>query len=127
LSEERLLWAVLCLLMRQGYQCIEKEYPTLQERDTLYDGALGTNYGIANDKHDGEYGCNTFAGYSAIDENYYASGADFSILPEKNRYFNKAGYAAVKEKIYQTVSGQMEPEFLILTAAEETVNHNYIA
>lgn len=127
LSENRLLWSLLWVVMCQGHKKIKQEYSELQEKDTLYDGATGINYGISNDKADEEFGCDAFAGYSKIDENYYASAADFSVLPEKNWYFEKEDHTVLadagikwKEKIYKTVSGEIQPEFMILTEAEES-------
>ncbi len=121
LSDNRLLWSLLWPIMRQGNEKFIKEYPQFQEKDMLYDGATGTNYGISNYEFDNEFGCNAFAGYAGIDNNYYASAADFNVLPKNNRYFENIDHAAFKEKIYKTVSGEMQPEFLILTEAEE--NH----
>lgn len=119
LSEERLLWGLLWPVMRQGYQALEKEYVNLQEKEKLYDNATGTNYGTSSNEYSGEFGCYAFAGYSGIDENYYASGADFGILPEKNWYFQTVDHAVWKEKIYQMVLGEIKPECMILTKEEE--------
>lgn len=117
LPDNRLLWGLLWPLMREGHKKSEKEYPELQEKDILYNGAAGINYGISNYENDNS--CPGFAGYAGIDENYYASAADFSILPENNRYFENTDRMAFKEKIDQTVSGEIEPECMILTEAEE--------
>lgn len=119
LSDNRLLWGLLWPIIRQGVVEMGTAYPALQERDMLYEGATGTNYGTSDDVSDSEFGCNAFAGYAGIDENYYACAADFNVLPEKNRYFETVDHAALQEKIYQTVSGKMHPEFMILTEAEE--------
>ncbi len=119
LSDNRLLWSLIWLVMRQGNEKFEKKYPQYQEKNMLYEGATGTNYGISNDEVDDEFGCNAFAGYASIDENYYASAADFNVLPMNNKYFEIIDRAAFKEKIYKTVSGEIQPEFLILNEAEE--------
>ncbi|MDD6799440.1 MAG: sigma-70 family RNA polymerase sigma factor [Firmicutes bacterium] len=119
LSDNRLLWSLLWPVMRQGNEKFEKKYPQFQEKDMLYDGATGTNYGISIDEFDDEFGCNSFAGYAGIDENYYASAADFNVLPANNKYFENVDRAALEEKIRRTVSGEIEPEFMILTEAEE--------
>ena len=107
--------------MRQGSGRFQNGYPQLQERDVLYSGATGTNYGISNDKHNAELDCSGFAGYSGIDSNYYASGADFGVLPQNNRYFNlkNVDRDTFKQKIYKTVSGEIQPEIVILTEKEE--------
>lgn len=126
LSDSRLLWGLLWLVIRQGNQEREKARPELQKKDTLFGKETGTKYGVSREEFREEYECPAFAGYAGIDENYYASAADFGVLPMKNRYFqNEEGTNIVgtepslREKIYQTVSGQMEPEFMILTEAEE--------
>lgn len=119
LTDNRLLWSLLWPVMRQGNEKFGKEYPQFQNEDMLYDGATGTNYGISGDEYDEEFGCWAFAGYAGIDDNYYASAADFNILPKNNRYFENLDYDSFKEKIYKTVSGEVQPEFLIITEAEE--------
>lgn len=119
LSDNRLLWALLWPVMREGNEKIIKNYPALHEKDKLYDGAVGTNYGTAHENLTGDFGCDAFAGYSGIDERYYASAADFGVLPKKNRYFINNADAAFIEKIYKTAAGEMEPEFMILTETEE--------
>lgn len=105
--------------MRQGNEKFGKKYPQFQEKNRLYDGATGTNYGISTDEFDGESGGNAFADYAGIDDNYYASAADFNILPANNKYFENIDRAAFKEKIHKIVSGEIQPEFLILTEAKE--------
>lgn len=119
LPDDRLLWSLLWPIMRQGNESFQKKYPQLRERDILYDGATGTNYGSSNEDLDNEFGCNAFAGYAGIDNDYYASAADFNILPMNNKYFMNLDREAFKEKIYKTVSGEMKPEFLILSEQEE--------
>ncbi len=119
LSDSRILWAVLWPVMRLGYGKMKDEYSELNERITLYSGASGINYGVSGSGQREELECGTFAGYSGIDENYYASAADFGILPKNNRYFFSMDYAALKDKIYNTVSGKIIPEFMILTKTEE--------
>ncbi len=119
LSDDRLLWGLLWPIMRRGNLESEKLHPDLQTANTLYNGATGTNYGVTNPLMEGDLGCHAFAGVAGIDKDYYASAADFGILPEKNRYFNATDRAAFAEKIRQTVAGEREPEFIILTQAEE--------
>ena len=115
LSDNRLLWALLWSVMRQGLGKFEEEHPALQEKEALYEGAAGITYGIADE----EFDCGEFAGYAGIDEKYYASAADFSVLPERNHYFKNRGSAVFREKIYKTVYGEIQPEFMILTEGEE--------
>ena len=119
LSDHRLLWGLLWPIMRRGNLENERLHPELQMADTLYDGATGTNYGVTDIEDKGELGCVAFAGISGIDEHYYASAADFGVLPPKNRYFDTTDRAAFAEQIRQTVEGDRKPEFMILTKEEE--------
>lgn len=119
LSDDRLLWGLLWPVMRQGNEIFRAEHLPLQEKDILYNDATGTNYGISEEESDDEFGCHSFAGRAGIDQHYFASAADFSILPQRNRYFGNIDPAAFREKIYRTVSDEMPPEFMILTEAQE--------
>lgn len=119
LSDDKLLWGLIWPVMRKGYSKIENQYPQYSERDKIYDDACGINYGITRDRFHGEFAFCSFAGYSGLDENYYASAADFGILPENNRYFTNTDHKELIGKIYDTVSGKIEPEFIILTELEE--------
>ena len=121
LSEERLLWALLWPMILLGNKSFSERHPELAEKGEIYQGASGTNYGTVENEYEGRYGCYSFAGYTGIDENYYAMAADFGVLPEKNRYFTGLDMAQFKKKIYDTVAGAMEPEFLVFTEAEEDV------
>ncbi|MBO5177508.1 MAG: RNA polymerase sigma factor [Lachnospiraceae bacterium] len=119
LSEERLLWGLLWPIILLGNQHFSEKYPELSKKEEIYQGAAGTNYGTVENEYEGKYGCYTFAGYSGIDENYYAVAADFGVLPEKNRYFTGQDREVFRKKIYETVAGTLEPEFLIFTEKEE--------
>lgn len=88
LSDERLLWSLLWFIMLQGNMMFENEHYDFQEKIKLYENTTGTNYGVTDDEFDGEYGCYAL-GCSEIDENYYVSAADFTVLPKCNRYFEK--------------------------------------
>ncbi len=118
LFDNRLLWGLLWPVMLKGHGKMEEKYPDYQSKDQIYNGATGTNYGVAGRKKD-EFRCDAFAGYAGIDENYYATAADFGILPKKNQFFIDENRKAVAEKIRDTVSGKIEPEFMILTESEE--------
>ncbi len=120
LSDDRLLWGLLWPLMRRGNLESKKLHPELQTANTLYDGATGTNYGVTDHlMGNGELECSAFAGIAGIDEHYYASAADFGVLPEKNRYFHETDRTAFAEKICRIVAGEQEPEFMILNKEEE--------
>lgn len=122
LSDCRLLWGLLWPVMRRGHEIFKNKSPRkLRETDMLYSGATGTNYGISEEVQENhEFGCYSFAGRAGIDEKYYLSAADFGILPKKNRYFESADSKVIKEKIYKTASGEIPPEFMILTGQEES-------
>ncbi len=119
LSEERLLWGLLWPVILLGNRHFSEKYPELAKKEEIYQGAAGTNYGTVENEYEGKYGCYTFAGYSGIDENYYAMAADFGVLPEKNRYFTGQDMEMFCKKIYDTAAGTMEPEFLVFTKEEE--------
>lgn len=119
LSEERLLWGLLWPVILLGNRHFTENHPELAKKGEIYQGAAGTNYGTVGNEYGGRYGCNTFAGYSGIDESYYAVAADFGVLPEKNRYFSGLDMEVFGKKIRDTVAGTMEPEFLIFTEEEE--------
>ena len=119
LSEERLLWGLLWPIILLGNRHFSEKYPELAKKDEIYQGAAGTNYGTVENEYDGIYGCYTFAGYSGIDDDFYAMAADFGVLPEKNRYFTGLDMEVFRKKIQDTVAGVIEPEFLIFTKEEE--------
>lgn len=119
LSEERLLWGLLWPLMRMGQGCFSLRYPQYEQKGEIYQGAAGTNYGEVDSNLTGEFSCSAFAGYSGIDEEYYAMAADFGVLPEENRYFTGLDKEQFRERIEKTVNGEMPPEFLVLTKEEE--------
>ena len=119
LSDERLLWGLLWPMVLLGNRRFSEKHPELAKKGEIYQGAAGTNYGTVENEYEGKYGCYSFAGYSGIDDNFYAMAADFSVLPEKNRYFTGLNMEMFKKKIYDTVAGTMEPEFLVFTEAEE--------
>ena len=121
LSEERLLWGLLWPVILLGNRHFSEKYPELAKKGEIYQGAAGTNYGTVENEYIGKYGCYTFAGYSGIDENFYAVAADFGVLPEKNRYFTGMDMEVFRKKIQDTVAGTMEPEFLVFTKEEEDV------
>lgn len=118
LSDTRMLWGLLWPVMRWGHGKMEEKYPDYQAKDKICNGATGTNYGVSGDLKD-EYRCDAFAGYAGIDQDYYASVADFGILPEKNHFFKDENRKAVAGKIRDVLSGKIEPEFMILTVSEE--------
>ena len=95
IADDRMIWALLWLVMHRGHTVFEKSNSAVT-LDIVYGGATGINYGTDYDEtgfdtpfdelNVGEYGCPAFAGYSGIDESYFASFADFGVLPKKNQY-----------------------------------------
>lgn len=121
LSDSRILWGLVWFMMRKGKEAFERKYPELHEKKVLYDDTVGTNYGSSISDVDKSYGCDNFAGYAQIDENYYASAADFNILPKRNHYFcsEKQEQSNFKDKLYKVIAGEMKSEFMILSEEEE--------
>ena len=119
LSDSRLIWGLLFVIMLWGNREFAQRYPQYEMKDKIYGEASGINYGVSGNAAQDEFACGAFAGYAGIDENYYASVANFGILPEKNRFFTNANNYEFKRKIYDTVSGKAEPEFIILSQTEE--------
>lgn len=116
LPPDRFFWSLMWLIMRHGNEVFRNKYPEFHE-DKLYENAEGTNYGTTADEFEGEFGCDSFVGYSGIDEKYYASAADFNVLPKSNRYFENVDRTAFKERLYKIISGEIQPEFMIITEA----------
>ena len=119
LSDNHFLWGLLWPIMLRSHEEMIKSYPQFEAKNTIYGQATGVNFGFANTEFNKDFSCENFAGYSGIDEKYYAVAADFGILPEKNRYFKNADSGEIKEKIYKAIAGEMAPEFMILTKEQE--------
>ncbi|MCH5316722.1 MAG: sigma-70 family RNA polymerase sigma factor [Eubacterium sp.] len=119
LSDRRLLWGLLFVIMLWGNREFTQRYPQYEADNKIYGEARGINYGVSNYGSQTEFACGVFAGYAGIDENYYATAADFGILPERNRFFANTDMEEFAQKIYDALSGKCEPEFIILSKAEE--------
>ena len=116
LSENRLLWGFLYLLMHHGYEAFEAKKQTLGTIK-LYGEATGICYGMNfEEAATEEYGSGYFAGFSGIDERYAAAFGDFGILPVENHYTLQ--YEIVREKIYEALEKPQMAPFMILTDAE---------
>ncbi len=100
LLDNRMLWGLIFPLMLEGHRRFEKKHPNADGKSKLYDGAFGINYGITESETDKSFSSGAFAGYSRIDEKFYATAADFGILPAKNRYFEGCDMTLFKEKLY---------------------------
>ncbi len=118
LSENRLLWGILFPLMLEGHRNFEEKHTDADRKSSLYDGAFGINYGITETKSKQEFSAGAFAGYSRIDENFYAIASDFGILPPENRYFEGCNRNILKEKLY-TEQKNGSYEILILSEHEK--------
>ena len=116
LSEERLLWGFLYMLMHHGYGAFKEEHKTMGAVK-LYGEATGICYGMDfEETANTEYGSGYFAGFSGIDDKYAAAFGDFGILPKENHYILQ--YDAVREKIYDALEEPQKAPFMILTNAE---------
>ncbi len=100
IEDNRLLWPLLWLIMHRGNAKYEKNLSD-NSANEIYTGATGINYGTDYNE-DGfdtekltikEYGCDAFAGYAGINEDFAAAFADFGILPKMCMYsFNDAPF-----------------------------------
>ena len=118
LPDARLLWALLWPLVHKGKALFDEKHEEFLEMDTLYGSAHGINYGVTHDEEISEYGMISCAGFAGIDKTYQACGVDLSIVPACNHFFS-LDRTTFAEKIYDTVSGKQEPEFMILSVAQE--------
>ena len=118
LSDTRLLWALLWPLTQQGKHLFDNKHEDLWQMDTLYGNSHGVNYGTTHDTELSEFGFTSCAGFAEIDEKYQACGVDLSVVPAGNHFFtlNRTAFAP---KIYDMLSGKTEPEFMILSVAQE--------
>ena len=119
LSDSRLLWGLLFVIMLWGNREFAQRHPHYEADNKIYGEARGINYGVSNYEMPTEFACGAFAGYAGIDDNYYATAADFGVLPEGNRFFTNTDMKEFAQKIYDAVSGKCDPEFIILSKKEE--------
>lgn len=116
LSEERLLWGFLYMLMHHGYEAFEAERKTMGTIK-LYGESTGICYGMDFvEPANTEYGSGYFAGFSGIDEKYAAAFGDFGILPKENHYILHS--ETIREKIYEALGEPQKASFMILTQTE---------
>lgn len=126
LPDARLLWALLWPLTQQGKHRFDERHKEFWEMDVLYGNSHGTNYGTTHDEEFHEYGFHSCAGFAGIDETYQACGVDLSLIPAHNHFFT-LDRSAFATKIYDTLSGKMEPEFMILSVAQEQQLYEILA
>lgn len=127
LSEQRLLWGMIWMILYWGHKKFREMHSEYHENNILYEGSVGINYGELKWTIPEEYELYGMAGYSGIDSNYYASAVALGIFPEKNRYYRDSDQEKIKEKIYQTIAGDILPEFMILSKAEEKLFEQIIS
>ncbi len=94
-DDNHLLWSFLFYLFLKGYKVFEKKHSKSHHKTKLYDEIFGTNYGIDYVLISGEYECDSFAGYAKINDNCFATYANFCILPEENRYLMNDDFASI--------------------------------
>lgn len=117
LEDNRLLWALIWMCMRNGYSVFENMNPRYTSKNKLYNGATGINYGVDYDclPELEKYLSLAFAGYAGIDDDYAMSFADFGVLPKKNQY---PGKTSCKQKLYAALEDRTKAEFAVMTAEE---------
>ncbi len=124
LDDNRLLWAFLWMCMRKGNQLFEDNHPEYREREKIYGGATGINYGVDYDSvsENEKYTCHAFAGYAGLDDDFSVSFADFGVLPKKNHY-NLSKYS-YKQMLYNMLEDNSKAEFAFFKKEEENaVSH----
>ncbi len=117
MKDERLIWAVLYELIRNGWGAFKAALGEQFREDELYRGGRGTCYGVSYEAQDNEYGTNSFAGYAEINGRYAASYADFHILPRKNWYTMHAD--KIRENIGEVLAGDRKPDIPIISAQQK--------
>ncbi len=109
-DDNRLMWGLTPMIFHYGNRKYVNKSKIEETRDELYQGATGTNYGSDYDEDEGEYGCDAFAGYGKIDNDFAVSFGNFKVLSQKNYFeFNKE----VKEKIYYSLENKEKPKCII--------------
>lgn len=127
MTETGILWALLWIIMRQGNQRFDgRNKPAEGAWDTISPGEEGINYGTTWEEDGEEWNCDAFAGFAELERGYYVSGADFGVLPEKNRYFLPGRKEKLLEGFGEILKGEGEPKLLILTKAEEGSLHQLL-
>ncbi len=119
LSFERIAWGLLFPLMRWGSDK-NADSNNLEMYDSLYGGIVGMNYGMSLSEEGWGFVSRECAGRTYVNDGYSASAADFSVLPEKNLYFEDSTQKLVAEKLSRVLSGELEPEFMILSAEDKS-------
>lgn len=116
LDDNRIMWGLFWMLIREGYALFEKEFGNMTGYDTIYQGAKGINYGLDHEECEGEYHADGFAGYVKLHENYAAAFADFGILPQKNRF---SGYLKMIPHMLEEIkNGRQSAAFMVFTKEE---------
>lgn len=113
MTEDHLLWALWFVLLRKGSMSLDTS-----QKDEIYRGAEGTNYGkeYDNDDADDPYACYSFAGYFSVIEGYSATFADFCILPKKNHFLTHLDQ--IKKDVSGMADGTTEPTIPIVSRSQ---------
>lgn len=112
-DDNRMLWAFLFELMRQGNDRYEDKTGCTIAMRKLYGDAMGVNYGM-DGQLSREYNCTCFAGFYGMGGKYSATMADFGVLPEKNQLS-----ASGKDVLFQGMQeGSADSPVIVLTAYE---------
>lgn len=115
LPEEILLWDLLFFLLWKGNGLFADACPATQQRQTLYRGATGINYGTDFDQYDSEYSCNSFAGIADLREDYTSTFAEFNILPENCRI---SAFPSLWEDVSAMIRGECPASVPIFSDAQ---------
>ena len=118
-GENRLLWALLYVLMRKGGECLDASH-----KDDIYRGAVGTNYGTEYGDYDDNdpYGQRSFAGYCPVVEGFSATYAEFGVLPQGNCF--STHLEELKKNVAAMAAGEMETSVPIVSVSQmESMEH----
>lgn len=119
-DDDRLLWALLYEMMRNGIKLFDARHSAELSKDELYHGTMGINYGSCYDPADiSEYMVYNFAGYRELAEGYAASHADFGILPQKNWLIPRQ--EELKDSLPAVLAGTAKPFAPIVSQAEQNI------
>lgn len=116
-DDNRLLWALLYEMMRNGHKLFAEGHKAEYLQDELYRGATGSSYGSCYDPADiSEYTVYCFSKYRELTEGYAASHADIGILPRKNWMIPRQ--EELKNRLPAVLAGAEKPFAPIVSQTE---------
>ena len=117
MDDERLIWAMLFELIRNGWHTFKNAHGEQFREEELYRGGKGTCYGVSYELQDNEYGIDSFAGYANINGQYAASYADINILPKKN--WLMSSWDKIRENFGEVLAGNMTSDIPVISAQQK--------